>query len=85
MVTPRWLRIGAAALMFVCAVVNARKGLFEWGPLVCLGLTLLFAVDRRQGESLTSYFKEPQVVVAVVFGACAMVGFLRGIFILAAH
>ena len=85
MVTPRWLRISLAALMFLSAVVNLRKGLLEWGPLVCLGVMFLLLVDRQRGESLISYFKKPQAVVALLFGVCAMAGFLRGIYILSAQ
>jgi len=71
--------------MFLSAVVNIRRGVFEWGPLVCLGLMFLLAVDRRQGESLISYLKKSQAVVALLFGLCAIVGFLRGIYVPPAH
>jgi hypothetical protein len=85
MMTPRWLRISVAALLFLSAVENLRKGALEWGPLLCLGLMLLVGVDRRQGESLTSYYKTPRAVVASLFGVCAMVGILHNIYILAVH
>jgi hypothetical protein len=85
MVTPRWLRISIAALLFLSAVAYIRKGVFEWGPLLCLGLMFSLGVDRGQGESLTSYFKNPRAIVATLFGVCAMVGVLRNIYILGAH
>lgn len=50
--------------------------------MLCLGLMFSLAVDRLQGESLISYFKKPQAVVALLFGLCAMVGSIN---VLAAH
>jgi hypothetical protein len=82
MATPRWLRISVVALLFLSAVANMRKGVFEWGPLLCLGLMLSVAVDRRQGESLTSHLRNPRSIVAILFGICAMAG---NIYSLAAH
>ncbi len=73
MVTPRWLRISVAVLLFLSAVANMRKGVFERGPLVCLGLMFSLAVDKRQGESLTSYLRNPRVIVTTLFGMCALV------------
>ena len=46
MVTPRWLRVSVAALLFLSAVANMRKGMFERGPLLCLGLMFSAGVDR---------------------------------------
>jgi hypothetical protein len=85
MVTPRWLRVSVAALLFLSAVANMRKGMFEWGPLLCLGLMFSVGVDRGQGESLASYYRNPRAIVAALFGVCAMVGIFRNIYILAAH
>ena len=51
-------RIGMAALMFLCAVPNAVKGLlrFDWLPWFCFGLFYLYGVPRQKGEPLGAYF-----------------------------
>jgi hypothetical protein len=85
MLTSPWLRIGVGALLILSAVANLRKGVFEWAPFLCLGLMFLLGVDRRQGESLTSYFRNPRSIAATLFGAGALVGCVHNIYILSAH
>src|SRR5262249_35445920 len=64
----RSARISVACLMFLCAVLNARKGLLGWGPWFCIGLIFLLDLTRRQGESITAYFKRPQAFAAILLG-----------------
>ena len=85
MLTSPWLRISVAALLILSAVANMRKGVFEWAPFLCLGLMFLLSVDRRQGDSLRSYFRNPRAIVATLFGVCAVVGLVYNVYILSAH
>ena len=71
--------------MFLDAALTAGKGLLEWGPWVCLGLILLLDLARRQGESLTAYFKRPQAFAATLLATAAVAGFGRGFYILLTH
>ena len=70
----RWLRISLTALLFLSAAANLRRGVFEWGPLVCLGLMFLLAVDRKQGESLRSYLQNPRAILSLLLATCAILG-----------
>jgi len=85
MTTPRWMRISLVGLLFLSAIANMRKGVFEWAPVLCLGLMFLLGVDRRQGESMTSYFRNPRVIGTILFGLCAMLGVVYNIYTLATH
>jgi hypothetical protein len=78
------VRIGMAALMFLCAVLDVRKGLlqFDWLPWFCFGLFYLYGVPRQKGEPLTAYFKRPRAIASSILLAVAGVGFFHNLYVL---
>jgi hypothetical protein len=81
--SPR-LRIVMAALMFLCAVLDVRKGLlqFDWVPWFCFGLFYLYGVPRQRGEPLGAYFKRPRAIASSALLAAAGGGFFYNLYVL---
>jgi hypothetical protein len=79
-----WVRMGMAALMFLCGVMAVRKGLlhFDWVPWFCLGLFYLYGVPRQKGESWGAYLKRPRAIASSALLAAAVVGFLHSLYVL---
>jgi hypothetical protein len=76
-VLPLWGRMGLAALMFLVAVLAARKAFlkFEWVPWLCLGIFWLINFPRRKGEPIRAYLKTGlRAVASFAFGVAAVIG-----------
>ena len=74
---PLWGRIGLAALMFLLAVLYARKAFlkFEWVPWLCFGTYWLINFPRKRGESLRAYLKTgSRAVASLALIASAVIG-----------
>jgi hypothetical protein len=82
-ILPLWARVGLAALMFLNAVLNARKPFlqFEWVPWLCMGMFWLINFPRQKGESLSAYFKNPRGIASIAFLTAALVGFTHRVFV----
>src|SRR5258706_5928160 len=77
-----WARIGLAALMFLNAVLNARKAFvqFDWVPWFCMGMYCLIIVPRQKGETRSAYFKKPRGIASIAFLTSALTGILPILF-----
>jgi hypothetical protein len=77
LIVPLWARIGLAALMFLNAILNARKPFvqFEWVPWFCMGAYWLVSVPRQKGETLSAYVMTPRGIASIAFLTAALVGF----------
>jgi hypothetical protein len=81
-ILPLWARISLGALMFLAAVLEARKAFFqfEWVAWFCLGMYWLIDVPRQKGETLSAHFKNPRAIASFAFLAAALVGFGHNLF-----
>jgi hypothetical protein len=72
-----WLRMGIAALMFSCGVLEARKGFlhFAWVPWFCMGMYNLIDVPRHEGEPIREYFRKPRAIASNAFLLAGAIGF----------
>jgi hypothetical protein len=84
-VLPLWGRMGLAALMFLVALLGARKAFlkFEWVPWLCFGIFWLINFPRRRGEPIRAYLKTgSRAIASVAFVAAALIGFGYNLYIL---
>jgi len=81
-ILPFWARIGLAALMFLNAVLNARKAFvqFDWVAWFCMGMYWLIVMPRQKGKTLSTHFKNPRGIASIAFLTVALVGFGHSLF-----